>query len=82
MAAPSASLAPRLAGRVSTPWTISWLERATAGAAFVCVAPVVGSAAALGWALSGQAPIVLHRRVGQYGETLWVAKLRTMWQAH
>jgi exopolysaccharide production protein ExoY len=32
------------------------------------------------WGLSGQAPIVFHRRVGQFGETLWVPKLRTMWQ--
>ncbi len=29
--------------------------------------------------MSGRAPLVAHRRVGQYGDTLWVLKLRTMW---
>ena len=29
--------------------------------------------------LSGQAPLVAHRRVGQFGRPLWVIKLRTMW---
>lgn len=31
-------------------------------------------------AMSGRAPLVAHKRVGQYGETLWVLKLRTMWK--
>jgi len=30
-------------------------------------------------ALSGRSPFVAHRRVGRKGQTLWVVKLRTMW---
>ena len=29
---------------------------------------------------SGRSPLIAHRRVGWRGETLWMLKLRTMWQ--
>ena len=32
-------------------------------------------------ARSGKSPLVAHRRVGRYGVSLWVFKLRTMWPA-
>lgn len=30
-------------------------------------------------ALSRQSPLIAHRRVGRHGLTIWVVKLRTMW---
>jgi len=54
-------------------------ERAAAGAALVCAAPVLLSSAALIRGLSGQTPFVAHRRVGQHGREFWMLKLRTMW---
>jgi len=43
------------------------------------VSPVLaGSAAALAL-LSGRTPLIAHRRIGWRGSTLWMLKLRTMW---
>src|SRR3989442_4517754 len=39
---------------------------------------MLASAAAISL-LSGQSPLIAHRRVGWRGETLWMLKLRTMW---
>ena len=79
MAAPSATLARRFPDR-ATRASVSWPERAAGGAVLLVAAPLLGVAAAAVWGLSGQAPIVLHRRVGLGGSALWIPKLRTMWQ--
>lgn len=48
---------------------------------FLACLPVLGIAALAVVVLSGKSPLVAHRRVGRYGASLWVLKLRTMWQA-
>lgn len=55
-------------------------ERIAAAALLVLVAPVLIAAALLIVVLSRKSPLVAHRRVGRYGASLWVFKLRTMWQ--
>lgn len=54
-------------------------ERLASVALLAALSPViVGSAAAL-FLLSGRSPLIAHRRVGWRGSTLWMLKLRTMW---
>jgi lipopolysaccharide/colanic/teichoic acid biosynthesis glycosyltransferase len=55
------------------------LERAAAGALLLVLSPLLLSLALILFALSRRAPLIAHRRVGQYGRELWVWKLRTMW---
>lgn len=56
-------------------------ERIASVAIFAALSPVVaGSAIAVAIA-SRQSPFIAHRRVGWRGETLWMIKLRTMWDA-
>jgi lipopolysaccharide/colanic/teichoic acid biosynthesis glycosyltransferase len=66
------SLAPRLnlAERCATAAVIAVLSLPVA-----CVLLAVR-------VLSGQPPLVAHRRVGLYGKPLWVLKIRTMWDRH
>jgi exopolysaccharide production protein ExoY len=64
--------------------SVSWravqaCERVAAGLALVAVAPAVAGAALVIAGLSGRTPLIAHRRVGHKGSTLWMLKLRTMW---
>ena len=54
-------------------------ERVAALALLILTLPVTAISALLVGVLSGRTPLIAHRRVGQYGATLWVLKLRTMW---
>jgi lipopolysaccharide/colanic/teichoic acid biosynthesis glycosyltransferase len=56
-------------------------ERLASVALLAVLAPVLLPCAALVWLLSGQSPLIAHRRVGWHGQTLWMIKLRTMWDA-
>ena len=76
MAAPALTLAKTsVLPRANT----SYSERIAAGFALVMVAPPLAVVLVAVFALSGRAPLVAHRRVGQSGEPLWVFKIRTMW---
>lgn len=55
------------------------LEPFIALAAAIAVAPAAAFIAVVIIALSGQSPLVRHRRVGWKGEDLWLLKFRTMW---
>jgi len=54
-------------------------ERLAAVALLAALAPVLLPCAALLWLFSGRSPLIAHRRVGWQGQTLWMIKLRTMW---
>lgn len=54
-------------------------DRLAAAAALAAAAPVLFLSAAALAALSGRSPLIAHRRVGWRGSTLWMLKLRTMW---
>lgn len=41
--------------------------------------PVTLTSAFLIWILSGRTPLIAHKRIGRHGATLWMLKLRTMW---
>lgn len=59
--------------------TVGICERVASVALFAALSPVVaGSAIAMAIA-SRRSPFIAHRRVGWRGETLWIIKLRTMW---
>jgi lipopolysaccharide/colanic/teichoic acid biosynthesis glycosyltransferase len=47
--------------------------------AAILVAPIAAFIGVAIIALSGQSPLVRHRRVGWKGEDLWLLKFRTMW---
>jgi lipopolysaccharide/colanic/teichoic acid biosynthesis glycosyltransferase len=55
------------------------LERLTGAALLIFLSPVLLLAAVSVALLSRKTPFVAHRRVGQYGEELWMIKLRSMW---
>jgi len=55
------------------------LERLVAVACLIGLAPLLVILALIIRVASGASPLVAHRRVGRYGETLWVYKFRTMW---
>ena len=55
------------------------LDQLLAALLFLALAPLIGVVAIVTWYLSRRSPFVAHRRVGQYGEILWMFKLRTMW---
>ena len=54
-------------------------EKLGAVLALIAVSPVLGVTAAAISLLSRQSPWIAHRRVGWRGSTLWMFKLRTMW---
>jgi lipopolysaccharide/colanic/teichoic acid biosynthesis glycosyltransferase len=58
---------------------VSVCERLAALVLLILTLPVTAISALLIRVLSGRTPLIAHRRVGQYGATLWVLKLRTMW---
>lgn len=55
------------------------LEPAIAVLCLILSVPFLAVLAVIIYAVSGAPPLVAHRRVGQYGKTLWVFKFRTMW---
>ena len=59
---------------------MSLCERIAALFLLVLALPVVLFSAILIWLLSGRTPLIAHRRIGRYGATLWMLKLRTMWE--
>jgi exopolysaccharide production protein ExoY len=54
-------------------------ERISAGVLMLLLLPGFAIVAAITVALSRRSPFVAHCRVGQSGQTIWVLKLRTMW---
>jgi exopolysaccharide production protein ExoY len=54
-------------------------ERVGAAILLACLFPVLCICAAAVALLSGRTPLIAHRRVGWRGNTLWMLKLRTMW---
>jgi exopolysaccharide production protein ExoY len=55
-------------------------ERLAAAVLLAALGPMVlACAAVVAWS-SGRSPFIAHRRVGWRGETLWMIKLRTMWE--
>ena len=74
MAAPSLTLV-----HTQVPVSTPFFERVVAGLALVMLTPALGAVLAAVRVLSGKAPLVAHLRVGQFGEPLWVWKVRTMW---
>src|SRR5262249_19304201 len=59
--------------------TIGLCERITSVVLFTLAGPVVLLSAAAISAFSRQTPLIAHRRLGWRGSTLWMLKLRTMW---
>jgi exopolysaccharide production protein ExoY len=64
--------------------TLTWRvvaagERVFAGILILLLLPALAIVAAIIVALSRRSPFVAHCRVGQSGRTIWVLKLRTMW---
>lgn len=68
-----------IAARVEPGEATYLLDQLLASLLFLALAPLIGVVAIVTWYLSRRSPFVAHRRVGQYGETLWMFKLRTMW---
>lgn len=59
--------------------TVCLCERAAALILLILTLPVTLTSAFLVWVLSGRTPLIAHRRIGRQGATLWMLKLRTMW---
>ena len=60
-------------------WLLNLCERAAALFLLILTLPVILISATLIWTRSGRTPLIAHRRIGRYGATLWMLKLRTMW---
>ena len=58
---------------------VSLCERTAAVVLLALALPLALAVALLVWAFSGRTPLIAHRRVGWRGATLWMFKLRTMW---
>jgi exopolysaccharide production protein ExoY len=58
---------------------IDFSERVGAAVLLAGLSPVLCLSAAAVALLSGRTPLIAHRRVGWRGTTLWMFKLRTMW---
>jgi exopolysaccharide production protein ExoY len=66
--------------RCSLAWrTLEYSERAAALALLVALAPLLAAIAVAVAVLSGQSPLVAHRRCGRHGNALWMLKFRSMW---
>src|SRR5688572_13930616 len=59
--------------------TVELGERIASVFLLLALAPLMLASAAAILLLSGRCPLIAHRRVGWRGETLWMLKLRTMW---
>lgn len=69
----------RTAVRIFPTSLVAVVERIAATLALIAVSPVFCACAAVLALQSGQSPLIAHRRVGWRGSTLWMLKLRTMW---
>jgi exopolysaccharide production protein ExoY len=58
---------------------ITPLERIASLLLLILLAPVMLLVAVVIVALSGQSPLVAHRRTGQFGVPFWTLKFRSMW---
>ena len=58
-----------------------WWERGAAAVLLTLVSPLLLLSAAALAVFSRRTPLIAHRRVGWRGETLWMLKMRTMWDA-
>jgi exopolysaccharide production protein ExoY len=56
-------------------------ERIASVAILAALSPLVAGSALAVAVASRRSPFIAHRRVGWRGETLWMIKLRTMWDA-
>jgi lipopolysaccharide/colanic/teichoic acid biosynthesis glycosyltransferase len=65
--------------RISAPSASDFSERLAAVCLLAAAAPVLGLSALALAVLSRRSPLIAHRRVGWQGSTLWMLKLRTMW---
>jgi exopolysaccharide production protein ExoY len=61
--------------------TIGICERIASVAILTVLSPLVAGSALAVAVASRRSPFIAHRRVGWRGETLWMIKLRTMWDA-
>jgi exopolysaccharide production protein ExoY len=59
--------------------TLDICERLLSVALFAALSPLLIGSAVTVSLLSRRAPLIAHRRVGWRGATLWMLKLRTMW---
>jgi exopolysaccharide production protein ExoY len=67
-------------GRTSLLWRfIGLAERSIAAALLLTLLPALAVIALIIVFLSRRSPLIAHRRVGQAGRSIWVLKLRTMW---
>jgi len=57
------------------------LEPVAAALFLIVLSPFLALLALVICVASGTSPLIAHRRVGRYGQTLWVYKFRTMWPA-
>ncbi len=57
-------------------------ERVTSAVLLAAISPVIGASAVAVSFLSRRSPLIAHRRVGWCGSTLWMLKIRTMWDQH
>lgn len=48
-------------------------------ALLAAASPVIAASALAISLLSGETPLIAHKRAGRHGATLWMLKLRTMW---
>ena len=71
---------PKLGTRSDVPRALDVAERVFAAVLLLLAFPFLATVALITAALSGQSPFVAHRRVGRNGQTIWVIKLRTMWE--
>jgi exopolysaccharide production protein ExoY len=58
---------------------VDYCERIASAVLLTAGSPILAASAATVSLLSGRAPLIAHRRVGWRGSTLWMLKLRTMW---
>jgi len=58
---------------------IGCVERVFAASLLTLTVPLLFGAALIVVVLSRRPPLIAHKRVGQHGRTIWVLKLRTMW---
>ncbi len=54
-------------------------ERVASCVVLAAISPVIGASSVVVSLLSHRTPLIAHRRVGWCGSTLWMLKLRTMW---
>ena len=67
--------------RAWAPCSVHLPERLAAAAVLAVMTPVIGLSALSLALISRRSPLIAHRRVGWRGSTLWMLKLRTMWDS-